>query len=266
MRSNYNQGKRNLDENKSNENIVLTVVSYVFSVFFILSGLVYSKEAAGPSIAIILAGIILLPQVRKLLNGIKYLKIGKYFIFTILFFTFINGIPSNDATTSNSGVIADNDDVYETQSEESTNTEASVEPVAPTVPSFENGEYSGEFNDNKREGNGTFTWKDGTKYEGEWKDDKICGKGKITFAEGDSYDGSFENNKMSGTGTYTFKNGDKYTGSFKDDCMNGEGTYTFSDGDVYKGSFSDNKFNGKGTYTKNGKSYTGTWTNNKYSK
>ena len=71
---------------------------------------------------------------------------------------------------------------------------------------------------------------------------------------------------MSGTGTYTFKNGDKYTGSFKDDCMNGEGTYTFSDGDVYKGSFSDNKFNGKGTYTKNGKSYTGTWTNNKYSK
>ena len=79
MRSNYNQGKRIVDENKSKENIVLTVVSYVFSVFFILSGLVYSKEAAGASIAIILAGIILLPQVRKILNGIKYLKIGKYF-------------------------------------------------------------------------------------------------------------------------------------------------------------------------------------------
>ena len=61
-----------------------------------------------------------------------------------------------------------------------------------------------------------------------------------------------------------FINKDQYVGNWEEDKMSGQGTYTFANGDTYEGNFADNKFNGQGTYTKDGKKYTGTWTNNEY--
>ena len=44
----------------------------------------------------------------------------------------------------------------------------------PTVPNV--GTYVGEFNDNARNGLGTFTYPDGKKLSGEWKDNKLSGE------------------------------------------------------------------------------------------
>ena len=64
---------------------------------------------------------------------------------------------------------------------------------------FNNGDkYIGEFKDDKRHGQGTFTWgKDtewaGDKYVGEFKDDKKHGQGTYTFADGTKESGYFMN-------------------------------------------------------------------------
>ena len=42
--------------------------------------------------------------------------------------------------------------------------------------------YEGEFKNDKKEGNGKYTFPNGSIYEGEWKNDVAFGKGKITPA------------------------------------------------------------------------------------
>lgn len=86
-----------------------------------------------------------------------------------------------------------------------------------------------------------------------------------TFSTG-KYLGAFREDKRSGTGEFTWNDGTIYNGSWYEDKLSGKGKMTFSNKEEYEGDFKDNKFNGTGTYTKNGKKYTGTWTNNKYSK
>ena len=71
------------------------------------------------------------------------------------------------------------------------------------------GTYVGEFQYNKRNGQGTFSWLSGSKYVGEWRDDKINGQGTYTWPDGDKYVGEHKNGSSNGQGTYTFANGDK---------------------------------------------------------
>lgn len=130
----------------------------------------------------------------------------------------------------------------------------------------ENGKYTGERVNGKKEGTGIYTWNDGSVYEGEFSNDQINGEGKLTIPGKGTYNGEFVNGKKSGSGTYEFVNGDKYVGNWSNDVMSGYGTYTFSNGDKYVGQFSDNKFNGQGTYTSNGSKYSGKWINNQYQK
>lgn len=234
----------NLNKQKQNNivkkctNSTLNVISYIIAIFFILSGLLYFNKIPAPSILIIIAGILMMPLVSNKLIKDKQYKIIKNLIIIILFLAFCVNVPIEE---NNNEVIQ-------------------------STPTFSEGNYLGQFSKNKRSGTGSFTWNDGTIYNGSWYEDKISGKGKMTFINKDEYDGDFKDNKRDGTGKYTFKNGDVYEGSFKNDSMEGEGKYTFKNGDVYEGTFKNNKFNGNGTYTKNGKKYTGTWTDNKYSK
>ena len=84
---------------------------------------------------------------------------------------------------------------------------------------YENGDkYVGDFEDNKKHGEGTYTWVNEDKYVGEWKD-----------------------NKQHGQGTKTWANGDKYVGEFKKDMQNGLGVYTQSDGTIEDGIYSDDE-------------------------
>ena len=88
---------------------------------------------------------------------------------------------------------------------------------------------------------GTFTYTNGDKYVGGWKDDKRHGQGTYTFGPGefygDVYVGEYKDGMYHGQGIYTFADGSKYVGEFKDDKRHGQGTYTFADGERYAGFF-----------------------------
>ncbi|WP_443641055.1 trypsin-like peptidase domain-containing protein [Candidatus Njordibacter sp. Uisw_039] len=121
------------------------------------------------------------------------------------------------------------------------------------------GKYVGEYNDDYRNGQGTYTfgpeseWA-GDVYVGEWKDNEKNGQGTYTHANGDKYVGEYKDDKRTGQGTYTWPNGDKYVGEYKDDKRTGQGTFTYSPngesaGHKYVGEWKDDNYNGQGTYT-----------------
>ena len=154
---------------------------------------------------------------------------------------------------------------------------------------YNNGEYTGEYENDKRHGYGTYIWHDGLTYTGEWMDDKMSGQGTKIWPKGDKYVGTFRDYKMDGHGTYTLPDGtqyvgewkddklsgqvtkispagDKYIGAFKDYTMEGYGTYTSSDGTKYVGEWMSDKRHGQGTYTGNdGDEYAGDWKNDEMS-
>ena len=121
---------------------------------------------------------------------------------------------------------------------------------------------------------GTINLNNGDKYVGEWKDDKKHGQGTYTFGNesqwaGGKYVGEWKDDKKHGQGAYTFGNqsqwaGDKYVGEFIDDKKI-QGTYTFASGDKYVGEWKGNKKHGQGTYTfANGEQREGYYLNDKY--
>ena len=82
---------------------------------------------------------------------------------------------------------------------------------------FDNGNYVGEWKDNKMHGQGTYTYTNGDKFVGKYKDDKRHGRGIFTTANGYKYVGEFKDNKRHGQGTYTFPDGVKKSGYWKND-------------------------------------------------
>ena len=135
---------------------------------------------------------------------------------------------------------------------------------------WENGDkYVGEWQNDNRNGQGTYTHVSGNKYIGEFKDNKRNGQGTFIWADGDKYVGEYKNNEQNGQGTYTWANGDKYVGEYKNNEQHGHGTYTYSPrsewaGHKYVGEFKDGLFSGKGTYTyADGSRDVGSWKNDK---
>ena len=129
--------------------------------------------------------------------------------------------------------------------------------------------YTGDWRDDKRDGQGTFTYGSKTEfagdiYTGEWRNDKRHGQGTYTYASGEQYIGDFENGKSHGQGTYTFASGSQYVGDFEDGKIQGQGTFSWPDGDYYKGEFKDDQRHGQGTLYFEGKVYIGEFKNNLY--
>ncbi|MDC1341775.1 hypothetical protein N8222_08240, partial [Oceanospirillaceae bacterium] len=136
---------------------------------------------------------------------------------------------------------------------------------------FANGsKYVGEWKDDTRTGQGTFTYSPngewaGHKYVGEWKDDKRTGQGTYTWPDGDKYVGQWKDSKRTGQGTHTQATGDKYVGEYKDGKRTGQGTFTYSPngewaGHKYVGEWKDGVYNGQGTYTyADGQKFVGKW-------
>ena len=88
---------------------------------------------------------------------------------------------------------------------------------------FENARYVGEFQDNKLNGFGRFTFLQGSGFDG------------------DVYEGAFKNDKFHGFGKYTHSNGDTFTGTFKND-LPVAGTYSYVDGTTYIGQLLNGEF------------------------
>ena len=73
------------------------------------------------------------------------------------------------------------------------------------------------------------------------KGDCINGNGTYTYANGSKYVGEYKNGKIYGQGTYKWANGNKYVGEFKNAKRNGLGIYTFANGIVDKGIWKNNQ-------------------------
>ena len=71
--------------------------------------------------------------------------------------------------------------------------------------------YVGEYARNKKHGQGTFIYPDGSKYEGMWVEDL-----------------------RNGYGIYFYINGDRYEGDWKDHLRHGQGTYFFADTGLFE--------------------------------
>lgn len=192
-----------------------------------------------------------------------------------------NGIPSK-STTSSTGFGNSNSGTGSTSSTEK------VTDMKYTFPDGTQFTYTGEWKDNKpngqgkgvyaggdvyegeykggyREGYGKYTWANGEVYEGEWKNGRQDGYGKHIKANGDVYEGEFKADKRNGNGKYTAANGDVYEGEWKDDSLNGQCKCIWADGTVYEGEVKDDVLHGKGKLTYNdGSSIEGEWKNGEY--
>ena len=116
---------------------------------------------------------------------------------------------------------------------------------------FDNGDkYTGDFVDDKYNGNGTLCGKNGEIYECEFKDGKQNGLGRVTLVNGDIYIGNFENGKICDQVSIKYKNGESYDGYYKDNKKWGYGCFNFKNGDSYVGDFENDLFNGEGILTK----------------
>ncbi|MBN2039085.1 MAG: hypothetical protein JW864_03525, partial [Spirochaetes bacterium] len=124
----------------------------------------------------------------------------------------------------------------------------------------------------KRSGKGTMMWASGPRkgdtYTGRWSEDEINGEGKYTYSDGSTYEGEFKDGKKHGKGTMTWasgkRKGEKYSGEWYNDNMHGIGEYVYTDGSVYKGRFNKGKRNGYGVMEwksgkKKGEKYSGEW-------
>ena len=153
---------------------------------------------------------------------------------------------------------------------------------------YSNGDtYQGTLNkNNKKEGYGTYTNKNGFKYKAIWKDDKITDYGifidpkgnyiKGTIVNGEinngemliknkfKYIGDVVNNIPNNKGIiYNFSGKYIYEGDFINGVMEGDGIIKYSDGTYYEGQFRNDKYQGKGKILfKNGGSYEGDFNNN----
>jgi hypothetical protein len=100
----------------------------------------------------------------------------------------------------------------------------------------------------KREGQGTFCFADGSRYDGFWHQNKAEGRGRLIMADGSFYEGNFVNGKFEGFGTFTNFNGAKYKGLWKNGRQSGKGSEEWEDGTTFEGEFIEGKKVGRGIF------------------
>jgi hypothetical protein len=111
---------------------------------------------------------------------------------------------------------------------------------------WDNGDvFEGTLLAGKRQGLGKFTWHDG-QYSGDWLDDKAVGKGAIAFKNGDEYTGAVVNGVPEGEGVMKFASGDVYRGTFAKSQASGVGIYQWKNGQSYEGFWLQDQPHGKG--------------------
>ena len=122
--------------------------------------------------------------------------------------------------------------------------------------------YTGEFNNNKKEGYGTIIWKDGAKYVGEFKDNQINGYGIIEYPEQKYYQGEIKKGRMEGFGEFFWKDEKKYIGNYKNDKRNGFGVLIFKSNNTTNSiSVTENDNNNNYNDLNNFCAYVGFWKN-----
>ena len=97
------------------------------------------------------------------------------------------------------------------------------------------------------DGEGKYTYKDGTQYVGDFYGNEMWGQGTITYPEGgeiDSYEGQVSSGGYNGVGTVFYANGVIYKGFFLNGLKNGFGVLIYGSS-KYKCLFVMNKLIGE---------------------
>jgi hypothetical protein len=125
--------------------------------------------------------------------------------------------------------------------------------------------YEGEYIHNKRHGCGTLWIKRNNKYmkqySGNWANDKMEGEGIFTYEDGSIYKGNWFNNHRHYNGRMEFNNGDIYIGEWYNDVRSGSGTLLLNNGNIYEGHWLNNMKEGPGKffYASTNKVYEGNY-------
>nr|BCL66210.1 1-phosphatidylinositol-4-phosphate 5-kinase [Volvox reticuliferus] len=134
---------------------------------------------------------------------------------------------------------------------------------ATKTKQFGNGDvYNGTWSQSGLpDGEGKYTWQDGSMYDGSWKDGVRHGIGKYTWASGATYHGEWRDGCMSGVGTWESPDGlSRYQGGWLRDSKHGLGRQVYGSGDVYEGLWKQGAPGGPGRYVYwDGNEYDGEW-------
>lgn len=81
--------------------------------------------------------------------------------------------------------------------------------------------YTGEWNGDKKSGQGTFRWPNGMSYEGQWKNNKRTGQGTFKWPNKQVFEGEWLEDKRNGAGKLTMPDGSYMVGTWTKDVLNG---------------------------------------------
>ena len=128
---------------------------------------------------------------------------------------------------------------------------------------WQNGhQYSGEWQQGKKSGEGSYTWPNGQRYVGRFANDVRWGKGTQYYGPGETYTGDWKNDLRDGDGSYvSTAAGDgvtSYTGQWSGGHPYGRGSMVLRDGRKLEGSFIKYAGSGRMVYP-NRDVYTGAW-------
>jgi len=99
-----------------------------------------------------------------------------------------------------------------------------------TTDKFNRVNYTGDWVNGQREGNGSTSFKDGAVYQGGYKKGLEDGHGFIRYENGNTLDAEFVAGKIQGHGVFRYANGDQREGFFKDNILDGQVIFTRRDG------------------------------------
>ena len=107
----------------------------------------------------------------------------------------------------------------------------------------ENLTYIGYWKNDMKNGKGKLIDnKDKIIFEGNFDNNKKNGNGILIFVNGDKYEGNFREDIREGKGIYFWKDGSKWEGNFINNQMNGNGFFYGNDGDNYEAIYKEGKF------------------------
>lgn len=102
------------------------------------------------------------------------------------------------------------------------------------------GSYTGEWNEGKPNGKGTFTVSTKSAYkgvwEGTWKNGTMT-HGTCQYSNGNRYEGNLSGGSPSGYGVMTYQNGDRYEGNWQGGMKQGDGTMKYVGGETVTASW-----------------------------
>lgn len=120
--------------------------------------------------------------------------------------------------------------------------------------------YEGSWSRGQKHGWGKYSWPSGASYLGEWRYGTLHGYGTFQSPDGSRYQGNWANNLKHGIGTKWHANGDRYEGLWRRGEPHGPGRYVWSNGNEYDGEWKNGKIHGQGTFKwATGHRYDGEW-------